>query len=611
MRPSLPTRPFIEFEKDEIERSIPERFERQVAKYPHRLAVKTKDHALTYDALNRAANRLARAILEKRGEGEEPVLLLLDNGAPMIAAMIGALKAAKIYVPLDPSFPILRHREILEDTAAGLIVTDSQNFSVAEKLAAGKLELVNIDELDSDLGTENLNLPLRPDDAARIIYTSGSTGEPKGVVLNHRRILHEVMSTTNGCRIRAGDRVCLLTSPGTGQGMVTSYAALLNGATLCPFDIRLEGLPRLAAWLNTEEITVYTSVPAVFRSFTRALAEGQEFLHLRVIKLGADQVRTSDVELYKQHFPESRLKIFLACTEAGNLCQYSIDQETEIGTGIVPVGYAVDGMEILLLDEAGKEVGFNQVGEIVVRSRYLSLGYWRRADLTEAKFLPDPEGGDKRLYLTGDLGRMRPDGCLEYLGRKDFQVKISGHRIEAGEIEAALLALDTIKDAVVVAQGDSADEKRLVAYIVPVEKPPPTVSTLRRALAEKLPDYMIPSAFVIMESLPVSAIGKVDLQALPAAGNARPEQEPPFVAPLTSIEAALAKIWAETLGKKRVGIHDNFFDLGGHSLSATQILSRMRDLLDVEMPLDVLFEKPTIAELAEYLDRLQPGIGSL
>jgi acyl carrier protein len=257
------------------------------------------------------------------------------------------------------------------------------------------------------------------------------------------------------------------------------------------------------------------------------------------------------------------------------------------------------------LDETGREVGADQVGEIAVRSRYLALGYWRRPDLTEAAFIPDPRDGDQRLYLSGDLGMMRPDGCLVHMGRKDFQVKIRGYRVEVGEIEAALLGLDSIRAAVVVAQAGEAGEQWLVAYAVPVAGVAPTVSELRRALSQTLPDYMMPSAFVFLEALPLLPNGKIDRRTLPTPNRTRPALDVSYVAPRTPVESNLAGIWADVLNVQPIGIHDRFLELGGHSLLATQILSRVMETFGVEFSIRALFENPTVAEMAEVIARRQ------
>jgi len=243
-------------------------------------------------------------------------------------------------------------------------------------------------------------------------------------------------------------------------------------------------------------------------------------------------------------------------------------------------------------------VGSGDIGEIAVKSCYLSPGYWRRPDLTELAFLPDPEGGSERIYRTGDLGRMLPDGLLQHLGRKDFQVKVRGYRVEISEIELILLDFPAVKEAVVVAREDRPGDQRLVAYLVQNQQSVPTVSGLRRFLNEKLPEYMIPSAFVLLDALPLTPNGKVNRLALPPPGNARPEMDNPFVAPGTPIEVELAKMWAEVLSLDEVGIHDNFFDLGGHSLLATQVISRVINTFKVELPIKSLFESPTVADMA-------------
>jgi acyl carrier protein len=271
----------------------------------------------------------------------------------------------------------------------------------------------------------------------------------------------------------------------------------------------------------------------------------------------------------------------------------------------VPVGYPVDHKEVLLLDEAGTEIGFNRTGEIAVKSHYLSLGYWRKPELTQVKFKPDPQGGDQRIYLTGDLGRMAPDGCLFHLGRKDFQVKVRGYRVEVSEIEMALLEHAAVKEAAVVGREIQSGDRQLVTYFVPTREPAATVTELRNFLKDRLPDYMIPSAFVMLPALPLTPNGRVDHLALPAPEGTRPELDTPFAAPRTPIEAELAKIWADVLSLDQVGIHDNFFDLGGHSLAATRVVSQVIKQFRLDLPLQSLFQSPTVAEMAAVIDERQ------
>ena len=332
----------------------------------------------------------------------------------------------------------------------------------------------------------------------------------------------------------------------------------------------------------------------------------EEFPKLRVINLAGEPVYRADIELYKKHFsPECLLVNTFGAHEVGPIRLYVIDKETRITGEIAPVGYEFPGKEILLLDDNGQEVGFNQVGEIAVRSRYLSLGFWRRPDLTEAKFLPDPNGGDRRIYLTGDLGRMLPDGCLEHLGRKDFQVKIRGLRVEVAEVEGALRSMGAIREAVVIAREDKPGDKCLVAYVVPARDVASSISEVRSFVEQKLPPFMVPSRFVILDALPLTPNGKVNRKALPDPGNSRPDLDTPFVAPRTAIEKELSKIWAEVLSLEQVGVHDSFFDLGGHSLTATRVVSQVIKQFQTEVPLQFLFQSPTIAEMAAVITEHQ------
>jgi len=597
-----PSKEFLEFKKEEVEQSITDRFEKQVAKYFARTAVKTQRHQLTYDMLNQAANRLARLILAQRGTGQEPVALLLDNGPLAIVAVLGVLKAGKIFVTLDPLFPQARLRYMLADSQAGLIVSSTQHLPLASEMAGSGCQLINIDTIPSDVSSENLDLPLGPDAIAYIIYTSGSTGMPKGIVHTHRNVLHNIMNYTNAFHVFPADRLTLLHSLSFSSAMVDIFCALLNGATSYPWDVKQEGLANLANWLSEEAITIYNWAPTPFRHFVETLSDEVTFPMLRLLVLGSESVTKREVELYRQHFSSSCIFVNrLGTSETNNFRFYFIDHETPTNGDIIPAGYPVEGKEVILFDDAGRPVGFNQVGEIGVKSRYLAPGYWRKPELTQSVFLPDPSGGEELIYLTGDLGRLRPDGCLEYLGRKDFQVKIRGHRIETSEIEMALVASSSIKDAVVVARDDQFGDKHLVAYLVSAGQAEPSVSELRRHLNEQLTDYMVPSAFVFLKELPVTPTGKIDRQALPAPNVASSRLEDQFAAPRNPSEEILAEIWANLLGVQRVGIHDNFFELGGHSLAAASLFVKIEDHFGKKLPLATLFQAPTVAQLANLL----------
>ncbi|MFC1716325.1 AMP-binding protein [Candidatus Poribacteria bacterium] len=600
-----PTGIFTEFRKEEIEQSIPERFEQQAVKYPDRLAVKSRDHEFTYDELNKLANRIAGVILTQSGRGNEPVALLMEKGAPVIAAILGVLKAGKTGLVLDPSSPPARTAYMLEESQASLIVTNSKNFSLASGLAHDAHHLLNIDKVDSSQSTENLRLSLLPETLAFIIYTSGSTGHPKGVVHNHRNMLHTIMNFTNDMHISREDRELSLISHSSMAGLWFTFLSLLNGASTFPFDIREEGLTYLANWMIQQQITIFNAT-MVLRQFASTMTGVEKFPSIRIVSAGGDSIYRTDVDIYRRLFPpDCVFGVGLGTTETAHIRWNMLDKETEVTEAIVPPGYPVADMEVMLLDDAGEEVGTNKIGEIAVKSRYLALGYWRKPDLTRSTFLPDPEGGDKRIYRTGDLGIMHPDGCLVHLGRKDFQVKIRGYRVEIAETESALLSLDNVKEALVEAREDQPGERRLVAYLVPKRQPAPTVTKLRRMLAKTLPDYMIPSAFVMMDAMSLTATNKIDRLMLPEPGTERPELDTPFVAPRTPTEETLAAIWAEVLRLEQVGIEDSFFDLGGHSLLATRIVSRTIREFQVDMPLRAILQSSTVADMAAIIAQNQ------
>lgn len=592
------------FSKDEIEQSISDCFERQAHKHPNRLAVQTEKHRLSYRDLNQTANRIARAVLAQNTEQEAPIALLLEHDAPLIATILGVLKTGRIYVPLDPSFPHARNAYILEDSQAGVIITGNKHLALAGSLAANRQQVINIDEIDGLLPGEDLGLSIPPDRLAYILYTSGSTGQPKGVVQNHRNILYVVVRYGSGLRIIADDRLSLLPSCSVTASVSNIFGALLNGAALFPFDVKERGVADLADWLIENEISVYRSVPTVFRHFANTLNGEQTFPKLRLIRLGGEQLYKQDMELYQRHFSPGCILINgCGTSEMSNVWQYTIGKNTRITEDRVPVGYPLEGVEFSLLDDLGNEVACGEAGEIVIKSRYLSPGYWRKPEITQTTFKPDPDDPSQRLYHTGDLGYRLADGCLVHIGRKDFQVKVRGYRIEAGEVERALLDLPAIKEAVVVARDDCHGDKRLIAYFVSNEEQPPPAHELRSLLAAKLPEYMMPSAFVLLEALPLTPNGKINRLALPAPEEMIAETEKASMPPRTRLEETLSAIWAGVLKREQIGIHDNFFELGGHSLLATQLLSRVRDVLELELPLHELFKAPTVAGLAEGIER--------
>ena len=581
--------------------SVPDYFQSVVRRYPDRCAITEGNHSLSYAELNQAANRIARAIDKQRGHVSEPIGLLFGPDIGAIAALLGISKAGKFYVPLDPSFPMERNRTMLDDAQSELIVTNRQNFQSAVELVGRATRVVNVDEIDDDLCCDDINFSSSLDDVFAVVYTSGSTGRPRGVMMTHRNRLHDTMLHASMAEINIDDRLSLLQSPGAVAAEIQLFRSLLTGASLFLFDVRLEGIHRLVGWLDDRGISVFHTPPAVFRQLSELIPEQGRLRSLRLIQLSGAPILQCDFDAYKTRYSAKvRFAFHMGSTEAGAISSTVVDQNFIFPEGGAPVGYPYPSKKVVILDGKRRQSKTGEIGEIAVKSRYLAQGYWLKPELTAGKFLPNPDGGDEKLYLTGDLGRLLPDGFLMHHGRKDFMVKIHGNRVELGEIEKVLLGHPHVIDAVVRTWGQELGEINLAAYVVPGPRSSLTVRTLRELLRTRLPGFMIPSYFVLMDSFPL-VNGKVDRQALPKPDGRRPELDTPLVLPVRAIEKRLVQVWEDVLAVHPIGIHDDFFDLGGHSLAASQVVSRVIGEFQLEISLRSLFEAPTVAAMASVV----------
>ncbi len=591
--------------------SVAQRFAVQAAKHPKNVAVKTRRHELTYAELDRGANRVARALAE-RGAAGDRVALLLGHDAPLIVAVLGVVKAAMVYVPLDGSFPKARLVHMIEDSGSTILVVDGAYLALARELSRATLDLIDLDTLEADASADDPGRPIPPEAPIYVLYTSGSAGQPKGVVQTHRNVVHCVGEFASSLGIVPGDRITLLPSATYGAAVVDIFGALLSGAALYPYDLRELGIAGLADWLRKQSITVYHSVPAVFRQLGESLTPRDRFPEMRVIFLGGEAASTRDVDLYKERFADTCVLVHaFAGTEFHIASQYIVNKHTPIDGPLVPVGYPVGDVELLLTDERGQPVEPGQIGEIVVRSAHLSPGYWRRPDLTEMVFAAEPGDQGRRLYRTGDLGVISRDGCLEHRGRNDFQVKVRGHRIEVSEIERALLGMAGVKNVAILARVTDQGSKQLVAYIVPAQGAELRPSAARAVLAEQLPSHMVPGSFVLLDALPLTPNGKLDRRALPAPETVRSQTEDGFVAPVGPVEEKLGQIWEQLLSVRRVGRRDDFFLLGGDSLLAMRLLVEVERSFGSPMALSDLVPDATLEQLALSISRSAESISLL
>jgi amino acid adenylation domain-containing protein len=521
-------------------------------------------------------------------------------GADLVTAILAVLKAGRCYVALDPTWPDARTQAVLVDACAPLLVADDGERARAAALAPATPVLAMA---SADADVPRLDLPRVSGTApAVLLYTSGSTGRPKGVLHSHRNLLLEAQNYSNDARVVAADRLTLWHSCSASNSVRNFYTALCNGAALCTHDVAREGTAGLAAWIGRERITIVHTLASTYRGLLETVTDDRDLASVRLVRIGGEPISGEDVRRFRRHFgPGCQILHSMGPTESFAICRMFLAPGAHEADARVPVGFPPPGKTLVLLDEAGREVPPGEVGEIVVQSEYLALGYWRQPEQTAAVFRPDPAGGPARRYHTGDLGRLDAEGRLCHIGRRDFQVKIRGSRVEVTEVEGVLRALDGVAAAVVDGRGSDEREPRLIAWVVPRAGAALTAAAVRRAVAERLPASMVPSAIVFLDALPMLSSGKVDRRGLPDPGRGRPLLDVPYQAPRTPIERRLADLWAQQLGLDAVGVHDGFLDLGGNSLLAGRLVTRVLAAFAVEVPPSALLAATTVATMAEVV----------
>jgi amino acid adenylation domain-containing protein len=583
--------------------SIPGRFAQAVARHPARTAVSAPAGQWTYAELDRRSHSIAANIVERSGDTAGPVALLMEHDAPLIAAILGTLRANQMYLALDPSHPAQQLAAMLAGSGAKLMLADQANLALAQSLVTGHLQIIPV--------TENIpgHLPgarfpeISGDAGAWLMFTSGSTSAPKGVWQNHRGIVHEAEVYARLAGLTPDDHVSLLASCGLSASGATIFAALLNGAALCLFPLRSQGVERLADWLPRERITIFHSVPTVFRHLARAAEKKNSFAGVRLIRLGGEPVLAGDLELFRRLGPDHcRLVQSLSSTETGLICTFTLDKQTRLPGPRVPAGHAVSGVEVFLVDDNNQPLKSGGEGKIAVRSARLRQGYWRQPERTAEKFLADADAPGMRVFISNDLGKFLPDGSLEHLGRADQLVKIRGQRVDLGEVEAALLAAGLATEAVVIAQEDESGEKRLAAYLVPRAGAEVSAQHLRKCLLRQLPEHMVPNDFVPLERLPQTAAGKIDRHALPQPATRTIKKSlTREQSPRNAIDRRLTGIWETVLNLSPISRTDDFFELGGTSLQSVEVLLHIEEVFDVSLPPSTLVEYSTIDKLAGLL----------
>jgi amino acid adenylation domain-containing protein len=584
----------IEYPQDQC---FHELFEAQVERTPDAVAVVFKDEQLTYRELNQRANQLAR-YLQKLGVKPEVIVgLCVERSLEMIVGLLGILKAGGAYLPLDPTYPKERLAFMVSDSQVPVFLTARQ---LVTKLPQHQARVVCLDadwatiaresqqKPDSDVTVENL---------AYLIYTSGSTGTPKGVLVTHEGLGNLTEDKIRTCKVRPHSRILQFFSLSFDASIPEIVMALGSGAALhlgTPEDL-LPG-PALMQLLRTQAITHITLPPSAL-----AVLPPTELPALEMVLVGGEApspeliAQWSKGRLFINAYGPTETTVNASMVECGNGGQSS------------PTVRPAANKQLYILDQHLQPVPIGVPGELHIGGVGLARGYLNRPEKTALAFIPNPFSNEpgSRLYKTGDLACYLNDGNIKLLGRLDHQVKIRGFRIEPGEIEARLTQHPGVRESVVIVREDQPGDKRLVAYVVPDSEQLLTIGDLRRFIEEKLPKYMVPTAFVALDALPLNPNGKVDRFALPVPDTARPELEAAFVAPRTPTEQVLAEIFARVLEVEQVGVYDNFFDLGGHSLLATQLIAQLLKTFEVEVTVIDLFEVPTVAGLAERMEKMQ------
>ena len=592
-------------------------FEEKVQKFSDSPAVKCEAKTLTYSALNNCANHLANAIYESFNEKtpcnnfsdtelcNDNIALLFEHGVDMIIGIMGTLKACKVFVPLDPSFPADRLVYIMKDTKSCTIVTNSANIFKAQILKSElgvNIKIININLLNTVTPLGNLDVDAGPEQICYIMYTSGSAGAPKGVTQNNRNIMKFIMDYSNNLQIISSDKIALTTTYTHTVAIIDIFSSLLNGATLLPYDIKSKGgIDKLGMWLDNEKVTIFHTVPTIYRYFIKTLNDSV-FQHIRLVILGGEAVIKDDIELYKKHFSDNCLFVNLfGSSEVLIVTSHKLNKNTTMTRNSIPIGYPVDGVDVLIIKENSEEAGVYEIGEMVYRSPYLSPGYWNLPEMNAKAFMADSLEPEIRIYKSGDIGRFLPNNGIEYLGRGDFQVKIRGNRIELGEIEAVLDKMGKIEKSVVVAVKNANYEDYLVAYYTTKDSSSNDAFTIRTLAHGKLPDFMVPAYFIHIDDIPLTPNGKIDRNKLIYSFDEF-YKEKGHERPLNEVERKLAEIFQEILMVDKVGANDSFFELGGHSLTATSLIEKVYKLFGIELSIGDVFEKQTISNLSILLE---------
>ncbi len=600
------------------EKCIHQLFEEQAARTPGEVAVACGDQHLTYGELNQKANHLAHCLQRQGVRPEMIVAIFLDRSLDLIVAILGVLKAGGAYLPIDLAYPKDRVAFMLEDAQVSVLLT---HHELAANLPAHQANVVCLDDPQlTVLSSQALTSPANtasPSSLAYVIFTSGSTGQPKGALITHHNVVRLFQCTDHWFHFNEKNIWTLFHSCAFDFSVWEIWGALFYGGRLIIVPYMVSRSPEaFYELLSREKVTVLNQTPSAFRQLMQAEESARETksLALRYVIFGGEALEMRSLKpWFDRHGDQCpQLINMYGITETTVHVTYRPLTKDDVQCGSI-IGIPIPDLKVHILDAHLQPVPIGTSAEMFVAGAGLARGYLNRPELTAERFFPDPFSREPgaRLYRTGDLARFLSNGDIEYLGRIDQQVKIRGFRIELGEIESVLAGLPGVREAVVLAREEVPGDKRLVAYLTIKAGESLKVSELRSLLQAKLPDYMVPSAFVTLDRFPLTPNGKVNRKVLPAPGSERPELGANYVAPSSSTEKILADVWAKSLGLEKVGVHDNFFDLGAHSLLLVEVQDMVSEMLKTKVSIVEMLQYPTISSLARHLSELSAGFGRL
>ena len=584
-------------------------FERQAALNPDARALRCRDYQLTYAQVNAGANALATKLMQQGLEPGQCVAICLSRTSAMAVALMAVLKCGAAYVPLDPRHPTARLAYIIEDSAATLVLTEASLRATAAELPLPRMELW-LPQLISEGNQQNPHISgMRSTDLAYLIYTSGSTGMPKGVAVQHRPVINLIEWVNKEFNVTSSDTLLFTTSLCFDLSVYDIFGALAAGACVrIAADEEVSDAEVLSNILCREDISFWNSAPAVFSQMLPFIADSARNgnpHHLRLAFFSGDWIALDMPDKLRAVFPACQVVSLGGATEATVWSNFFRVAEIDPNWASIPYGKPISNARYYILDQDLQPCPVGVAGDLYIGGECLSIGYWKRPELSARAFIADPfsDRAHARMYFTGDRARFGADGVIEFLGRRDGQIKIRGFRVELGEIECALKRCQGVQDAVVLARTDHAGQTQLSAYLVSNIEPAECITKCRQLLSEALPSYMMPAHFVMIEQIPVTVNGKVDRAALPDPQSAATQQVA-YEAAQSALEQAVAQIWAEMLGISRIGRQDHFFSCGGHSLLATQVIARLRKQLSLQVRLRTLFSYPVLQDFCQALSQL-------